>query len=133
MKIRNGFVSNSSSSSFCYIGFSVDNVPGMLERLLTAFGHIIEPPESLEEYYYELCPEIQDPMVILGNGENGIPEGEIFIGDAVFYGEDYGLPEGSRPVKKILEPIAEYSKKLAKINPTADDTRTRLFWGERMC
>jgi len=49
MKIRLGFVSNSSSSSFCIYGATIDTVEfvkGIIER----FGHIPEIKKYMEEY-----------------------------------------------------------------------------------
>jgi hypothetical protein len=58
MKIRQGFVSNSSTSSFCIFGVSVDNCVEDLEKL---FGSLPSPySEQLEEMKAEAEEEEEE-------------------------------------------------------------------------
>jgi hypothetical protein len=49
MKIRQGFVSNSSTSSFCVFGIELDNGPALLKKLIKA-GEI-EPDKGCEHEF----------------------------------------------------------------------------------
>lgn len=49
MKIRTGFVSNSSSSSFCLVGANIDEYGGEIEKLAKKFG--LEYNKNDDEYW----------------------------------------------------------------------------------
>jgi len=49
MKIRSGFVSNSSSSSFCIYGATIDTVE-FVKGLIENFGNISEIKKSMEDH-----------------------------------------------------------------------------------
>lgn len=69
MKIRNGFVSNSSSSSFVMIGIRLDydetNIQSTLETLGLNKDEIIEIIQSIGDSYWELDKYIPDTVAEL--------------------------------------------------------------------
>ncbi len=95
MRIRKGFVSNSSSSSFvCDISFSPEEVVEQLHTMLHHFGQITgkdyeysnvfgevfstsDKVPCLEinyaEYYWFTCGDLKDKVIIRSKGDNAIP------------------------------------------------------------
>ena len=88
MKIREGFVSNSSSSSFVLKGYLVDNfdpekaVGFIRENYPDLYTRAVDATDgSAEEILYEWNNFIHTPIIFKQNDEDyGIPEGECFIG-----------------------------------------------------
>ena len=98
MKIRSGFVSNSSSSSFIVKGFilSDDIIKDLdFEELYTKYG--FDKTKYDPEYYdkdeidYEFLYYLSDKGIYYSNDFYGIPRGSSIIGDKLFEGNpDYG-------------------------------------------
>lgn len=103
MKIRNGFVSNSSSSSFCLIGYSHRDL-GM------TFSELSDKYDEFEDN--------DGNCSVICCGE----EGEAFVGHLLINGEGIGS-ETYKP-----EEIAESLKKLKiKLNT---DKEPKIYGGE---
>ena len=107
MKIRNGFVSNSSSSSFVIAGIKIPN---------TALS-----PEKRDELY--------DDGVIVTGSDDGIPKGFLVVGKflADVHSDDSYLDYGEFPLDKIAQLIAEVEEK------TGLTGEKGVFTGTRSC
>ena len=126
MKVRAGFVSNSSSCSFLSIGFVLkkDNYP-ILKIAEIAKGEPLTEEEKKDpwEIFYENC----DYNFYL-HGEDGMKEGEIGIGKEVFSSSDDDYIE---PCKFSINDIKKIGEEIkAKYNFEGDPV---LFGGQRMC
>lgn len=98
MKIRNGFVSNSSSSSFIIKGFvlppnTIENLN--FEELYTKYG--FDKTKYNPEYYdkdevnYEFLHYLDDKGIYYSGDFYGIPRGSSIIGEKLFKeNPDYG-------------------------------------------
>jgi hypothetical protein len=63
MKVRNGFVSNSSSSSFCLYGTSLET-DELKQAYANVFGKSENDEDDEDEYdsLYEMCAELADKV-----------------------------------------------------------------------
>ena len=102
MKIRNGFVSNSSSSSFVAKGYLVNSIDiekvcEFIKELAPDIYETVKKNSEVntEEFVCEAGSFYRFPVSIKkGNSENGIPEGDWFIGEDFIIGDESGyLPE----------------------------------------
>lgn len=69
MKVRNGFVSNSSSSSFIAVG--IEFPKSELKRIFEIFGAFFDEDESECDY--------KGFKIILGNDDNGVRRDKILV------------------------------------------------------
>ena len=109
MKIRSGFVSNSSSSSFIVKGFILDNEKFNPTEIMKRFGYLTDEVinkathngkytwEDVErEVFWDFRDEHQD-IAILEGYEDDMNDNQIFIGEKLFDSDVDYLP------KMILE------------------------------
>lgn len=86
MKIRSGFVSNSSSSSFIIAGIQVKE----------------------KDISDELMEELENNFSIQMGGEDGAPEGSMYIGTGIGNPDEYGqMDEAQWSIKEISDCIEE--------------------------
>jgi hypothetical protein len=90
MKTRNGFVSNSSSSSFIIIGKLLDE--NDIKKIISHFN-LKDEEEFFSDFIYS-CEEIQ----FVHNGE----ENETYAGDVICDSSD-GINDFVFPLVKIIE------------------------------
>lgn len=105
MKIRSGFVSNSSSSSFIVKGYLLDNKDFDEKTIMEKFGYYTE--ENIKKYtyvyndkedfdehemFYDFKGENRDISFLEGY-DDGVPEGKILIGETLHDSEDADLPD----------------------------------------
>lgn len=123
MKIRSGFVSNSSSSSFIVKGFMLDSKKYTYTEIMKRFGYLTEEIikkatengkytwEDVEyETFWDFRDENEDIKVLEGY-EDDIDDGYIFIGEKLFDSDESYLPKmtlkaiDSDITKKIREKL----------------------------
>lgn len=105
MKIRSGFVSNSSSSSFIVKGFILDNGKFNPTEIMKRFGYLTDEVinkathngkytwEDVErEVFWDFRDEHQD-IAILEGYEDDMNDNQIFIGEKLFDSDVDYLPK----------------------------------------
>ena len=115
MKIRSGFVSNSSTSSFILKGFVLSKDDISLENLVEKLNIGTNESEDINFYLYEYLREYFDKkdLSILINSEDGAPNNSIVIGSMLQDTEyelmdmviDFELDNKLSDQKQLLESI----------------------------
>jgi hypothetical protein len=133
MKIRNGFVSNSSSSSFVLLGFEVNyhkDPMGVLEIIRAITGKPLE--DSMDEINDLLYSSV-DGAVFDGKDRGGhrwtyihMDQGQGYIGLPLAHGSNY-MDSGSLSMDQLVKLIGIMREKVPMIQ------EIKLHWGEHSC
>jgi len=121
MKIRSGFVSNSSSSSFVFVGWEFDRdsktqkewLEAVLsEKRRTELAQSCDKQNWSELNEDEICDiyyDIRDEEVaILDHEEQGAPVGKTLVGKLLTIGDDCGFLEGNWSLPELMEEINDF-------------------------
>lgn len=132
MKTRLGFVSNSSSSSFVVLGFTVPKGSVSQEEVALKLGMVTE--EKIKEWKYledevrELFYKRGSPYYCEESGDGGAPKGRTLIGITIAdVSNEEGLQEKEINFNEILTQAEELRIKLGIEIPL------RLYTGTRAC
>lgn len=132
MKIRNGFVSNSSSASFCIIGFGIPKEDG-IEEVKNAIDLWADEEidwdevcgETTEEKVYEYMYN-QRTLALFEGQDDDCPKDQYTIGIHLAMGDDFGLDKAQIDiVKKVIE-MEGIMHKMGYI-----DDKVYVYTGER--
>jgi len=138
MKIRNGFVSNSSSSSFVVIGFTVDRDKYTLLDIAKVLNpddfseitpELIEEDVALKNLLYDFASG-SDSFVIRDNEEDGAPSGKILIGVEIACIDDNGEID---TIEVDLETDADVSLIKNIMSQLEIETSLKVLTGNRVC
>ncbi|MBR4315812.1 MAG: hypothetical protein IKP65_02415 [Alphaproteobacteria bacterium] len=103
MKIRQGYVSNSSSSSFVVVGYLIDDDSRSkyYETAKKLNPELVNQSKNMEDYINENGYETSNNglSVITGCGDNGFEKGKTFIGKFIAKSDD----DGNGMEEKIIE------------------------------
>lgn len=132
MKIRQGFVSNSSSSSFVLYGYCFDNKDYTTEEILKEIGYSYD--KETEEWYDMFDELLFSGFYISDNSETGAPRGKIILGKILGEIEDSGYFENIGVINNLSDIKDEINEKfksfLEKVN--LNDSEPVLILGNRM-
>lgn len=108
MKIRNGFVSNSSSSSFVVAGFEVN------------------PETEFDDDWYE-------NYSVLNSSDYDIEDGKVVLGVEIFSIDDCGLIDcDSLDLEELSDKLKELKEKCEKANIEVL-SKGKLYGGVKVC
>ena len=134
MKVRVGFVSNSSSSSFVMVGAKVSNINRveLAKKLLAKYP--VELPDyvnEMEEKDDEWAWEVMDALS--GNCPFEYYSEESLFGFSIYSGssEDYGLDDFSLSVEEFEKAIADTREIMEELGIPASEIK--LIGGQRAC
>jgi len=114
MKIRTGFVSNSSSSSFVLVGFKAVEGTKLYEQI-----------KNLDyDDVYELN------LMKLKGSEGGLEDNAIAVGEEIASSDCDYMEPGKMSIKDIVNKSNDISSKL-KLDTENDEIQ--IVWGTRSC
>jgi len=104
MKIRSGFVSNSSSSSFVCVGVDISDQPELKKRFVDEDNYELSEsgekslPENTEYFYYEGCGEVIGWQLGSGSSDDGSFEcQDVDFGELKKYADKLEQITGIKP------------------------------------
>lgn len=140
MKYRNGFVSNSSSSSFIAKGIILDDDKIDEKDIMDKFG--FDYKQYLEDYGNDihnifveefLWGELDKGKIFVKtSSEDGIPDGTFAVGEYLFRGDDYcDMTDFVIDKENICDISPELEEVISKFGYTKDNIK--FFGGTMLC
>jgi hypothetical protein len=126
MKIRNGFVSNSSSSSFILIGIPVDKDKIDLNELILKY--MPDADLSDEDFYWKYLYKLKKHDIYVGNEDDDLDENKIYFGERIDIDDCEGLDHNEYDIKSLMDK-AEKLKKQHNL----DTNDIKIITGTRCC
>lgn len=124
MKIRTGFVSNSSTSSFIIAGVPLKNLGVSEEELIKKINEVFNEKNEEDDELYEA-------LAAHGIDEVGGNEGCFIIGkEIVSFSDESGIEEielSQEQINQAFYEVAEFLKKLGFTN------KVKLYGGVESC
>jgi hypothetical protein len=129
MKTRNGFISNSSTSSFVIVGFLTNKkelTTSVMQNILIELDTPVTNPDFDEDFFCDALYDV-DIKFIDNSESGGFDDGRLIIGCTVTEMSD----DGCEPTEfHDIEEDFKFMKKLASF--FADEPRVQLITGTRM-
>ena len=112
MKIRTGFVSNSSCSSFCIYGTIIDQDPELLFKILGKKGEFDDDKYDLDDLMEELYDATEKAGLEYDSGGDG--------SEGIYIGCSWSSIKDNQTGKQFKEEVESKINKFFKINTDVD-------------
>lgn len=129
MKIRSGYVSNSSSSSFVVVGYLIDDESKTrYVDLIKEIDQLMSTKEIFEDFgcYFEK----NGISIIYGDIDTGIEEGKTFVGKQIceYDLESESFPDVQFEIDDIKEQLEKFEKYLLP-----EEFKLKIIIGTKVC
>lgn len=132
MKFRQGFVSNSSTSSFVVAGVLLDaKTNSCMDVLKKIFPDTIPEGEDAQEDWMYAMGHSKETWVRTSNGDNSLPKGKTFAGVLFAQFSNYGDSNKQLCLLSDLETKVEAIR--SKLELSKEEYPTVLISGTRAC